>query len=135
MAQIAEVELASKKLIVINIHLEAFDQSTRERQFDAVIELFDQYKETHPTILLGDFNSQARDDSAIVQRLLNRQDIGNAAFDTQSISNTYSAADPYKRIDYIFYSNSDIELIEGRVLTEFGEASDHLPVLMKFKLK
>ena len=61
--------------------------------------------------------------------------IGNAAFDTTNIANTFDTKKPFERIDYIFYTKNSIEYIDGRVLNEFGEASDHLPVEMQFKLK
>lgn len=135
LAQVAHVKLASQNVVVINVHLEAFDKPTRARQFKTVYKLFQQYKETHPTILLGDFNSQARDSNAVIQPLLEQADIGNAAFDELAIPNTFSAVDPYKRIDYIFYTKKSIELIDSKVLDSFGAASDHLPVLMEFRLK
>lgn len=135
LAQIVQVELNSKKVILINVHLEAFDKSTRVQQFNAILELFDQYKEIHPTILLGDFNSPASDPNAVIHKLFEQKEVGNAAFDKQAISNTFSSEDPFKRIDYIFYTKNNIELIDARVLSEFGAASDHLPVYMQFKLK
>ena len=46
-----------------------------------------------------------------------------------------SSKDPYKRIDYIFYTKNSIEYVSGKVLNEFEQASDHLPVQMNFKLK
>ena len=55
--------------------------------------------------------------------------------DKQEIANTFSATDPYKRIDYIFYTKNTIEYHSGNVLKSFGDISDHLPVLMEFKLK
>ncbi len=135
LAQVVQVKVDSTYIVIINVHLEAFDQSTRKSQFETVLELFDQYKDTYPTILLGDFNSQARDPNAAIQQLINRPNIGNAAYDSTSISNTYSAADPFKRIDYIFYNKKYIELIDSAVIEEFGDASDHLPILMQFRLK
>jgi endonuclease/exonuclease/phosphatase family metal-dependent hydrolase len=83
---------------------------------------------------LGDFNSKYRDESAGIQSVLNDPELGCAAIDT-SIANTYNSKNPHKRIDYIFYTKNSIEELEGRVLHEFGEASDHLPVYMKFRLK
>ena len=50
------------------MHLEAFDKKTRVKQFYAIMELFNKYKETNPTILLGDFNSKARDERSYYSR-------------------------------------------------------------------
>jgi len=135
LAQVVQVKVDTTYVVLINVHLEAFDQTTRKGQLETVLELFDQYKDEYPTILLGDFNSQARDPNAAIQQLINRPDIGNAAFDDTAISNTYSAADPFKRIDYIFFTKKHIELIDSAVINEFGDASDHLPILMRFRLK
>ncbi len=135
LAQITTVELHKQEVVLINVHLEAFDKPTRVRQFKAVLQLFDKYKNKYPTILLGDFNSRARENDAIIQKMFSMKDVGNAAFNKNNISNTFNTKDPFKRIDYIFYTKNSIEYIDGKVLTQFGEASDHLPVQMSFKLK
>lgn len=136
LAQVVKVKIEDKELVVINIHLEAFDKPTRVRQFNYVVEnLFNKYKKEYPTILLGDFNSRARDKEAIVQEMFNMEDVGNASFTKANPENTFDTKDLYERIDYIFYTKNSIEYINGRVLNEFEQASDHLPVEMKFKLK
>ena len=135
LAQVATVLIENKEIVLINVHLEAFDKPTRTNQFNAVVDLFKTYAKEYPTILLGDFNSKARDENAVIKPLLEMPLVGNAAFNKNEISNTFSSSDPYKRIDYIFYTKNSIELINGKILTEFGEASDHLPVHMEFRLK
>lgn len=135
LAQVATVVLNGKEVILINVHLEAFDKPTRAAQFKEVITLFNSYKDKYPTILLGDFNSKARDKKASVQEIFAMEGVGNAAFNVENVQNTFDSKDPYKRIDYIFYTKNTIEYVSGKVLTEFGEASDHLPVFMKFRLK
>ena len=135
LAQVVTVELEGKEVILINVHLEAFDAQTRANQFEEVLTIFNKYKTTHPTILLGDFNSEARSEKAIIQKIFAMDNVGNAAFNVLNIENTFNSKDPFQRIDYIFYTEKTIEYISGKVLTQFGEASDHLPVEMKFKLK
>lgn len=135
LAQVATVKLHDKEVILINVHLEAFDKPTRARQLDAVIELYSNYSKEYPTILLGDFNSRARDSNAAIHRLLSMSNIGCAAYNTENLTNTFDTAEPFKRIDYIFYSKNSIKYIDGKVLTQFEQASDHLPVEMRFKLK
>ncbi len=134
LAQVVKTKIEDKTVVLINIHLEAFDKPTRVNQLNYVLDLFKKYAAEHPTILLGDFNSEARDKDATIQKLLSMPEVGNAAFDKNNISNTFNTKDPYKRIDYIFYTKNSIEYIDGKVLTEFGEASDHLPVYMEFGL-
>ena len=135
LAQVAKVVLNGKEVVLINIHLEAFDIPTRDIQFEEVLQLFNQYKDTYPTILLGDFNASAADETAIIQKMFSDNKIGNAAFDLQKLENTFDSKNPYERIDYIFYTKNSIEYVSGKVLTNFGEASDHLPVFMEFRLK
>ncbi len=135
LAQVVKVILNGKEVVLINIHLEAFEKETRIIQFEEVIALFNKYKSNYPTILLGDFNSRARDENAIINKMFQMENIGNAAFDKMSIENTFDTKSPFERIDYIFYTENSIEYVSGKVLNEFGEASDHLPVFMEFKLK
>ena len=60
---------------------------------------------------------------------------GCAAFDPNTPQNTFSSASPTERLDYIFYNKKFINEIDAEILTQFDLASDHLPLLMKFKLK
>lgn len=135
LAQVITITIENKDVVIINIHLEAFDKQTRVKQFDFVLDLFTEYAKNYPTILVGDFNSPARDKKAIIQKLFNFPGVGNAAFDINNPENTFNSYKPFKRIDYIFYTKNSIEYINGKILTQFGQASDHLPVEMRFKLK
>ncbi|RSC95873.1 endonuclease/exonuclease/phosphatase family protein [Tenacibaculum singaporense] len=135
LVQVVKVILEGKEVVVINLHLEAFDKTTRVRQFEYVLNLLNKYKNKYPTILLGDFNSKARDSEAIIQKMFAMDGVGNAAFLSENPENTFDTKNPVERIDYIFYTEDSIEYIDGTVLKEFGQASDHLPIEMKFKLK
>jgi endonuclease/exonuclease/phosphatase family metal-dependent hydrolase len=135
LAQVVKVTLNTKEVVLINIHLEAFDKPTRVKQFEEVLQIFNRYKDTYPTILLGDFNSSATDERAIIQKLFTINEIGNAAFDIQNLEKTFDSKNPYQRIDYILYTKNSIEYVSGKVLNEFEQASDHLPIFMEFKLK
>ena len=122
-------------MILINVHLEAFDADTRKAQFQQIKNLYIKYAKTFPTILLGDFNSDIRYKDAGINVLLKMSDLGCASFDPENFQNTYDSESPSERLDYIFYNKEFIEEIEAEVLTQFGTASDHLPLLMKFKFK
>ena len=135
LAQAVKVVLNGKEVVVINIHLEAYEKETRAKQFEEVLAIFNQYKEIYPTILLGDFNARARDENAVVQKIFAMKAIGSAASDMNNLGNTFNSKDPSKRIDYIFYTKNSIEYISGKVLNQFGQASDHLPLEMKFRIK
>lgn len=133
--QVVKVTIEGKEIVVMNVHLEAFDKKTRVQQIKKVAALFQEYGKNYPTILLGDFNSDPNDTNPAVNEVLKLPNVGNAAFSKENLELTYSSKNPTVRIDYIFYTKSSIESMGGQVLKDFGEASDHLPVEMKFRLK
>ncbi len=135
LAQVLKVKILEKEVIVINVHLEAFDANTRKKQFKEIQILLNQYKEDFPVLLVGDFNSEARDKESGIQQLLNDTSLGVAAFTKENPSNTFSSRNPKRRLDYIFYNKKFIREVSSKVLLSYGEASDHLPVYMQFSLK
>jgi len=135
LAQVVSINVPGKTIVLINVHLEAYHQETRIEQTKKIIEIYNRYNKTHPTILLGDFNSDIHYDNASIYFLLNLPKTGNACFDKDQLKNTFNSEDPTERLDYIFYNTDFIELIDGKVLTNFKQASDHLPLMMNFKLK
>ena len=135
LAQIVKIKIQNKTLAVINVHLEAFDKETRLKQTKKIIELYSRYSNEFPTILLGDFNSDVNYDDASINLLLKLSKTGNAVFDKNAVQNTFNSKKPTERLDYIFYNTNFIQFIDGSVLTEFNQASDHLPLLMNFKFK
>ncbi len=135
LAQIVKINIQSETLVLINVHLEAFHQETRLKQTKKIIELYNRYRNEFPTILLGDFNSDINYNDASINLLLKLSKTGNAVFNKNDIQNTFNSKKPTDRLDYIFYNTDFIQFIDGRVLTEFKQASDHLPLLMNFKIK
>lgn len=134
LAQVVEIQIKNRTVIVINVHLEAFDKPTRVKQTKEVLALYNSYKNEYPTLLVGDFNSDIRFPDASIAPVINSPDIGIATFDIP-YPNTFNSVNPTERIDYIFYNKNFIEEIGSRVLTEMGDASDHLPLMIHFKLK
>lgn len=135
LAQVTKIKIRQHNLVLINVHLEAYDARTRKEQMQQVKSIYLKYAEKQPVILLGDFNSDIHDEDAGIQLILDLPETGCAAFDALKPQNTYSSTLPVKRLDYIFYNKKFIQEIEGKVLTQLDLASDHLPLLMKFKLK
>ncbi len=134
LAQIVKIQIKNKIVIIINVHLEAYHSETRLKQTKKIIKIFNQYNKEFPTLLIGDFNSDIKNENASINLLLNIPKTGNAVFD-KKYPKTFDSEKPTERLDYIFYNTDFIEFIDGRVLTEFNQASDHLPLLMKFKFK
>ena len=135
LAQVVKISIQNKILVLINVHLEAFNKETRLIQTKKIIELYNTYKNLYPTIILGDFNSDIKFENATINLLLDLPDLGNAVFDKNNYPKTYISLNPTERLDYIFYNKKYITFIDGNVLTAFKQASDHLPLLMKFKFK
>jgi endonuclease/exonuclease/phosphatase family metal-dependent hydrolase len=140
LAQIVTIKITdqnhqNKTLIVINVHTEAYHRETRREQIEHIKQLYLSYSQKYPTILLGDFNSDIKYKNAGIKILLNLPKTGCAAFQKNRMEYTFNSKNPTERLDYIFYNTDYIEYIDGSVLSNFDQASDHLPLIMKFKLK
>ncbi len=135
LAQVCKIKIGDNTLVLINVHLEAYDPETRKKQMQQVKNLYIKYYKDFPTILLGDFNSDIHNEDAAINLLLNLSDTGCAAFDPAIAQNTFDATSPTERLDYIFYNKNYIKELDAKILGQFKVASDHLPLLMKFKFK
>ena len=141
LAQVAEIEIGERTLILINVHLEAYDRDTREKQADEAAKIYLQYIDTFPVLLAGDFNSDPsvepmQNDKTIA--IILRDPRIRMAFSTSQATerkNTFSSEKPDMKIDYIFYNSNKIELLDRFVVESAGDISDHLPVAMTFKFK
>ena len=134
--QVVKIQLDNEQeIIVMNLHLDAFNKELRKVQFDRVMVEFNNYKKEFPVILMGDFNSDPTYPNPVINQLLNDESLGNAAFKKDDYSFTFNSNVPFERLDFIFYEMSKIEILDSRVLQEFGQASDHYPVYMQFKIK
>lgn len=131
-------------LVIMNVHLEAFDSETRSDQVATVTSLFKKYSANFPVILLGDFNSippfgnESKDQSSIAS-LYELENISEAISQENYLANkesffTFDSHEPFERLDYIFYTSNRIKKIDAGVAIEAGEISDHLPVWMTFTL-
>ena len=139
LAQITQIELIDQPVIVINVHLEAFVEQTRVNQTKFVRSLAEDYAKTYPVILLGDFNSALNrtEEEDFSINVLMESDVLVSATPPSDWERepTFPADDPEYKLDYIFYTPETIEVLETQVVKTAGEASDHLPVMMRFKLK
>lgn len=135
LAQVCTITLNGTEIVMINVHLEAFDKSTRAKQTEHIASIFNKYKDIKPTLMVGDFNSDPTYPNATIVTLMNISGIAYVPLDSESNQNTFPSPDPKVRIDYIFYNEAFIAMESEKVLSSFGQSSDHLPVMMKFKLK
>lgn len=154
LAQVTLLDLGGWVLPVINVHLEAFDEATREKQAQRVNRL---YRRLHdvgmPTILMGDLNSLPPDvwsrlplehqrtlaEDATIELLIadtNLRPTYAGTGDTpERPAPTFPADAPNRKLDYIFYQPSTLELVDHK--TQCGAPSppsDHCAVTATFRL-
>jgi endonuclease/exonuclease/phosphatase family metal-dependent hydrolase len=132
LAQVSKILIGGDTVVLINVHLEAFDAVTRMNQTRYIADLLSDYKDTFPLLLAGDFNSDEQRYQASIKILLEIPGIKSAGHE---LGKTFPSVNPKVRLDYIFYNEKFIEMKSAKILTSFGDASDHLPLLMEFKLK
>lgn len=155
-AQVTKINVNKKTLVIINVHLEAFDQKTRESQAGVVYDLYNRYAEDFPVLLIGDFNCMP----PFASRINNFPDSPNIDFsdektmeiffkgnnikeaipfevykENEKATFTYPSEQPNRRLDYIFYNPSEIKPLIGYVSSLAGTASDHLPVVFQFSFR
>ncbi len=148
-----------RDLVVINTHLSAFAQGsdTMKRQIEQVMARLDQLPEGSPWVMGGDFNLLPNDEALasapelrssyneqgtelrpLISRFPSVPALADIAVNPEPWYTYMSPRDPQRRpnrtIDYIFHSPL-LTVNRGEVLR--GDAvplSDHLPVLIEFKL-
>lgn len=119
--------------ILMDLHAEAFDSITRNRQLEVVYQHFKQESKKFPVILAGDFNASPESGEPGILLFLNDSAIGCAVLPHSGKPATYPSESPVERIDYIFFSKEYFIEIAGKTGTEFDTISDHLPVLATLK--
>ena len=144
--QSATIYLPANRIIrIINVHLEAFDQETRELQSGLLVKYLMDLPDDLNYLLIGDFNSRPPYNGV---NLNNEETIRNLlaiglvpAVDEKTYNSnpeqylTFNSRNPVEKIDYIFYNPEKIRKIDTYVVKDMGDISDHLPVIMKFVLK
>ncbi len=139
--QIVELEIHGRKVILMNVHLEAFNRETRKIQTDFVYGEFRKFAKRYPVLMIGDFNSRPshkEGPTPTITPILNDPSIGTACPPSEygnPETFTFPSSQPIEKIDYIFFNKNKIRSVEWKVLRDFGQASDHLPVWMKCTLK
>lgn len=139
LVQTAIISWGDTSIAVLNVHLDAWSQPTRQKQAIRVAALADSLRHHHLVVVAGDFNAQpparqAAENAIVDSTLLALAAKGFRAatyHDQQTTGwlNTYSSVAPKVSIDHIFYHPTQWQLSSARVLSEVGDVSDHLPVM------
>jgi endonuclease/exonuclease/phosphatase family metal-dependent hydrolase len=151
LAQVVKINLIKHSLVIINVHLEAFDPKTRNKQALKVLNIYRRYRDRYPIILLGDFNcvppSASRESGFpdepetdfrgvdAVGLFLREPGLKEAFLNSgrrrpEAETFSFPSNAPNRKLDYIFYSHRYITCLRAEVLR--GDSSDHLPLLMEF---
>ena len=137
-AQVTEIDVSGQALVVINVHLEAFDAATRTRQTQVVRELAEGYAQAYPVLLMGDFNSDLNradeGDRHSIQLLLDSPVLVSTQL-LQSEAFTFPSDQPRYTLDYIFYTPATLEVVNTEVVAAAAQASDHLPIQAQVRLR
>ena len=143
--QIAQLSIDGQNLVVMNVHLEAFDEQTRVLQAKEVMSVLEQYAQNYPVLLIGDFNARP----PFASELVTEEQTMELFFDHPLLSSaiskdrylskedqhfTFDTDAPYEKLDYIFYTKEFIHPVAAATISEAGEISDHLPVTFTFTL-
>ena len=147
LAQIALLDLGGRPLFIVNVHLEAFDQTTRETQAREVRAYYDRLVDTGiPVLLLGDFNSESppgSDGAAFADSTLHillrgtelRPALSDSARAAMTPAGTYPADDPTRHIDHIFYPPDTVERVDQHIACGAPlPPADHCAVTASFRL-
>jgi endonuclease/exonuclease/phosphatase family metal-dependent hydrolase len=140
LAQLDVLSIGGRDVLVINVHLEAFDVKAREEQSDQLIKLYKEYEKKYPILLVGDFNStppNAKEPYATentIAKILEIDGLKMATNLSSYLKNeseyfTFDSENPYIKIDYIFYDATKLSVKNVRVVKEAMDISDHLPLM------
>ena len=142
LAQVATVQIGERSLVVINLHLEAFDAPTRQRQTEFVLQLAETYGQQQPVLLLGDFNSavnrEAEGEPRSITTVLDSPILAAAVPPDQLAQPeqfTFPSDKPQHKLDYVFYTPDSLEVLDVQVLSAAAQASDHLPVVVRLRFR
>ena len=148
--QVVNIGIRDKTLQVFNVHLESESRDDRMSQARQLVDMIRHSK--RPLIVLGDFNAlmpeasvkdfsgenYLGDDTISIIRKAGLRELfpPEQYLKDESRYFTFPSKRPDRRLDYFYYS-SDIDISSAKVLGSdaLKDASDHLPVLVRFRLK
>ena len=147
LAQVVHLDGGADTLAVINVHLEAFEQATREAQAAAVNALYRREAARHPTLLMGDVNSVLPRHKASLPPPDSARYAGDSTLATllegtglqpavpDAFAATFPADAPRRMIDHIFYDPARFTLLDVQIVGGGSSPpSDHRAVVARFAI-
>ena len=139
--QIVVTHRNTKRLAIMNVHLDHSDTPTRRKQTQKVLENFKSLEQKFDAVLLvGDFNSYLHApkerDPTIRVMLSDTTRLCSAVKPSayhQRHHFTFDAQNPYEKIDYIFYNPQKLRCLSAQRIDLSATASDHLPIYAQFE--
>lgn len=143
--QAVAVKIADRRVLVLNVHLEAFSETTRLNQVKKVLEYYRRYRNTYSVLLMGDFNApppEARQKNDFVDEPgadyshdhTIREMILEASLEAAELKIlTFPSSAPTRKLDYIFFDRERIASVSATAYEI--NSSDHLPLVMEFRFK
>lgn len=136
-----EIE-SGKKFYVFNTHFDHIGERARKESGDLILaKIAEVNSEDLPVILMGDFNLEpgAMGISRISEMMNDSRHFSKYQFGPEGTFNGFKFLEPVtRRIDYIFTSKGNIDVLKYAVLTDSKDQkypSDHFPVFLEIKLK
>jgi len=135
-----ENKTSQQKFWVFNTHFDHVGKQAREESANLILAKIQKLNTDIPVILMGDFNLEP--ETKAIQLLSKKMNDSksiskNLVFGPEGTFNGYNFQEPVtRRIDYIFISKGDLQVIKYAVLSDSWDLkypSDHLPVFVELQ--
>lgn len=133
---------SGKKFWIFNTHFDHLGHEARKESAELILWKISEVNiENLPVILMGDFNLEPEASGILkISEVMNdSRNFSNYSFGPDGTFNGFKFMEPVtRRIDYIFTSKGNIEVLKYAVLTDSKDQkypSDHFPVFIELQLK
>lgn len=133
---------SGKEFWVFNTHFDHRGVEARQKSSRMILEKMKEInKQGLPAILMGDLNLEPETEEVrfLSEKMNDSKAVAELVFGPEGTFNGYRFNEPVeRRIDYIFLSKGDFEVLKYAVLSDSKELrypSDHLPVMLVIKFR
>lgn len=136
-----ESKKSKEKLWIFNTHLDHRGVEAREESAKLIIEKINELNsKNYPVVFMGDLNLEPNTEPIknLSKELVDSRSASKIVFGPVGTFNGFNFSEPVtRRIDYIFVSRGDIDVLKYAVLSDSKDCrypSDHLPVFAEIIL-